>query len=343
MSSERPEGEASLVPMIFGYVISQMISTAARIRLPDAIAGGAHTPNEIADTAGADRVAVHRLLRALAALGIVIEKEPGEFELSDSGQCLRDDVDNSLRGLAMVPGDNAIWAAWGAMEDTVRSGRTGFDTVHGVGLFDYLEQHQDTAEVFHRTMAINTRNYAPAIATGYDFTRFKNIVDVGGGDGTLLAEVLRANDGPRGIVLDVELAVSEAPAVLESFGVADRCVIEPGDFFDSAPSGADAYLLKNVLNDWDDEECVVILRNCRRAMIPDGSVLIVAPIMPERSGTPESVIPAMADIEMLVTTGGRERTVDDCRQLFDATGFRLGDVTELPAYTGFSVIEALPV
>lgn len=333
---------AHLIPMIFGYTISQMVSTTARLGVPDALGDSARTPAALAPEVGANEAALRRLLRALASLGIVSESEDDTFELTAVGQYLRADVENSLRGLALVPGDNAIWQAWGKTEHTVRTGQIGFNHVHGMGLFDYLEEHPETADVFHQTMATNTRNYAPAIAADYDFTRFKHIIDIGGGNGTLLSEILSANEGPRGTVFDVEIAVSHAHDVLAGAGVADRCDTETGDFFERVPSGADAYILKNTLNDWNDEQCRTILRNCRRAMNADGTVLIIAPIMPETTGSPEAVIPTLADVEMMVTTGGRERTVEDYRGLFADVDLKLGDISPLPSYQGFSVIEALP-
>lgn len=336
------QAAAHLIPMIFGYTISQMVSAAARVGVADAIGDTAKTPANLAPETGTDEAALRRILRALAALGIVAETSDDTFELTPAGHYLRADVENSLRGLALVPGDKAIWNAWGATEDTVRTGKTGFDQVHGMNLFEYLDRNPETADVFHQTMATNTRKYAPVIASNYDFTRFKHIMDVGGGDGSLLSEILRANEGPEGTVFDVEIAVSNAPGVLAAASVADRCTTATGDFFDSVPSGADAYLLKNTLNDWNDEQCRTILGNCRRAMPADGTVLIIAPIMPENSGTPEAMIPALADIEMLVTTGGRERTVEDYRALFSAVGLELSAVSPIPDYHGFSVVEAVP-
>ncbi|MGH3925747.1 MAG: methyltransferase, partial [Pseudonocardiaceae bacterium] len=226
-------------------------------------------------------------------------------------------------------------------EYSVRTGRPAWERVTGLPAFEFLAQHPDQAATFNAAMADHTRSVAPTIIASYDFSRFGTLVDVGGGDGTLIAAILNGVPGLRGVLFDLPAGVEGAAKTLAAAGVADRCEVATGDFFTSVPDGADAYLLKSVIHDWDDERAVAILRSCRRAMPADGTILVVEPVLPAKVDSPEMTGTVMSDINMLVSTGGRERTEDQFRALSTAAGFQLTAIVGEGA--NYRVIEGSPV
>lgn len=209
--------------------------------------------------------------------------------------------------------------------------------------FEYLPAHPELNAIFNEAMAEGSRMAAPGVVAAGDFARFGTVADIGGGNGTLLAAVLAAHPQVRGILFDTAAGLEAAPAVLDGAGASDRCRLLAGDFFEAVPEGADAYLLKSVIHDWDDDQSVAILRNCRAAMPPGGAVLLVEPIMPARpEASPDTFFMVMSDLNMLVCTGGRERTEEEFRTVFAAAGLTLRSATRCPGPTNFSVLEAVP-
>jgi len=330
--------------MITAYMTSQVIYVAARLGIAELLQDGARSGDELARATGTHAPSLRRLLRGLAAVGVVDEIEPGRFELTSFGALLRPGVPGSVRNLALLFVDEPVWRAWGSLLHSVRTGETAFDHVFGMGTFDYFARHPEAAAIFNEAMTEGTRWAAPAVIAAYDFSRFQTIVDIGGGNGTLLAAILAANPGLRGTVFDLAMGVAGARSHLEAAGVADRRQVVEGDFFvQPLPSGADAYLLKSVIHDWDDERSIAILENCRRAMPAHGKLLLVEPVLPasvERSEAHQRMV--MSDLNMLAVAGGRERTEDEFGALLKSAGFRLTAVVPAGAPSIYSVIEGVP-
>ena len=321
MNDQRTAGP-SVMEIIFGYGASQAVNVTARLRLADHLADGVKTPADLAAATGSDELSIRRLLRALVCLGIVTQSAPDEFALSPGGDPLRGDVPYSLREMAMLVCGEQTWRSWGELEYSVRTGLPAWDQVTGLSSFEYMAKHPEHAAVFNQAMAGYARAAAPAIIANGDFGRFATVVDVGGGDGSLLGAILTAHPGLRGVLYDLPAGVESADRTLAAAGVADRCEVMGGDFFVSVPDGADAYLLKSVLHDWNDDRAAEVLRNCRRAMPATGRILVVEPVLPAVV-TPAVAGIVLSDLNMLVNTGGRERTEDEFRALFAAAGFDL--------------------
>ncbi len=281
---------------------------------------------------------LYRILRLLAALGVFVQDDSATFGLTVVGERLRTDAPAGLRSWATFL--DAIDAVRGFEHilDTVRTGRSGFETAHGTRLFEWLDRHPEKSAVFDAAMSERTAAFASSVATGHDFSDTRTVVDVGGGQATLLLEILRRHTHLEGVLFELPAVATRAGAVIEETDVADRCQAIAGDFFCRVPEGADRYVLANVLHDWNDTEATTILTNCRRAMANHGRVLIVERRIPQRDDDP---VPALlSDINMLVITGGRERTDSEYAQLLDAAGLTLGSIK--PATFPYCVIEGLP-
>ncbi|MFI7631050.1 methyltransferase [Microbispora rosea] len=338
--SDRPRGlagYATLSRMAFGYQSSQILYAAVRLGVPDLLAEGPAPVTRLAESTGSDPHALGRLLRALVVLGVVEEGEPGWFGLTEQGQPLRADHPWSMRSSLLLLGDPDTWRAWGALTDSVRTGEAAWDHAHGRPLFDHLARHPELSAVFNRAMHEGTERIAPALPRAYDFGRAHTVVDIGGGNGALLAAVLAATPGLKGVLFDTADGVAGAAEELRRAGLSDRCSIEAGDFFEAVPEG-DVMLIKGVLHDWDDRRCIAILRSCRRSIAADGRLLVLEPVMPSGLGTPEAAGAVMSDVAMLVYTGGRERGMTEFRDLLAAAGF---DLTEVTPPLGGSEIRAL--
>lgn len=332
------------LPVIFGFALTQIAGTTARLGIPDLL-DSPKTAEELAAATDAEPRCLQRLLRAATTVGVLSTTDGGLYELTEIGRVFRSDSPWQAGLHDAMHSHPAVWRAWGALEDAVRTGQPAFDLVNGLGVFDYLQRDATLAGHFHATMATGTAAQLPLILVNYDFGRFSHVVDVGGGNGTFLAAVLAANPGLRGTLFNAEDGLVEAPEVLRRAGVADRCDIVAGDFFESVPAGADAYLLKSVLHDWDDESCRRILRNCRSAMAPDGRVVVLTSLMPEgkATGDPAEVLAAtIQDIEMMVMCPGAIRTLTEHERLFVDAGLRLGEAKSLSCPFLFHAVEGLP-
>jgi O-methyltransferase domain/Dimerisation domain len=307
--------------MISGYMISQVISVTARLGLADLLANGVTSAEALARASETHGQSLARLLRALAALGLVEEPEPGCFKLSSLGAWLRTDVPGSLRNLALMLGGEATWRAWADLLHTICTGETAFEHVFGMGSFQHSARDPARAAVFDAYMADLTRRSIAAILAAHDFSGYRRIVDVGGGNGALLSGILAAVPGAEGCVFDTPSGLRGVKPRLEEAGVAERCRVEAGDFFEAVPAGGDAYILKSILHDWDDDRAVAILKNCRRAMHPDGTLLVLERALPERIERSDAHREmAMMDMHMLVATGGQERSACRYVALFAAAG-----------------------
>ncbi len=320
--------------MLNGYVETQLLYVAAALGLADALHAGALDIDALVGATGADRDSLHRVMRGLANIGIVIEGEDGRFALTETGQLLRSDMPGSLRTLALLTGEQE-YRAWGELLYTVRTGQTAFDHVYGEPFFARLDRDRSTSAHFNAFMDHVSARIAAALLRAYDFSAVRTVVDVGGGRGTLLTALLAAHPHLRGVLFDRPAVSREAEAALAAAELAGRRRFIAGDFFTSVPEGGDLYILSQVLHDWDDEQCRRILSNCRRAMGPEGKLLIVERLLPERVVPPTPVV--TSDLHMLTLTGGRERAEAEYVTLLAGSGFALARV--IPLVAGWSLIE----
>ena len=256
---------ADLVRLVDGFRVTQTIHAGVELGVPDLLADGERTADDLAETCGADPSALYRLLRALASLGILHEADGRRFSLTELGRPLRSDVPGSLRGWVRLIGRDHVWRSWGHLTNALRDGENAFRSLHGTDVWEWRAAHPEESAIFDEAMMSLTGAGNAAILGAYDFGRFGTVVDVAGGNGTLLAALLTTHQHTRGILFDQEHVVSRAAPVLRAAGVLDRCEVVAGSFFSSVPEGGDAYVLKSIIHDWEDEESVAILRTCRDA------------------------------------------------------------------------------
>jgi SAM-dependent methyltransferase len=336
-----PERAAAttMLRMIWGIHTSRAVYVAAKLGIADLLADGPMGSKQLAQATGTHEPSLYRVLRLLAALGVFDEVEPRSFGLTVLGDRLRSDTSAGMRSWAVFLEAIGGVQPFEHILDTVRTGTPGFDLAFGTDIFGFLAQHPDCAATFDAAMSERTAAFAPSVAATCDFSDIRSIVDVGGGQGTLLAEILRRHSHLRGILFETAAAAARAEAVLGGIDLADRCELMAGDFFEQVPRGADCYLLANVLHDWDDKRAIDILRNCRRSMARGGSVLIVERLIPDEPG--DSVPTLLSDINMLVITGGQERTNAEYASLLAEAGLTIGAVR--PVAFPYGVIEGLSV
>jgi orsellinic acid C2-O-methyltransferase len=331
-----------LFRMVTGYYVSRAIYVAATLGVADQLAAGPRHYGDLAKATETHAASLNRVLRLLASAGVLAEEEGGHFALTPLGQCLRSGVPGSMRAAALLFG-GPTQDAWTELLHSVRTGQPGFPRVFGTDSFSYMAEHPELATLFDEAMADWTKQVAVATAAAYDFSTFGTIVDIGGGNGTLLVGILRASVGPRGVVFDLPHVAARAQAHIAELGLADRCTAVGGDFFREVPGGGDAYLLKHVIHDWDDERAVAILTACRRSMPSDAKLLIIEGIYPPRiDQSLPSQGAASNDVNMLVCTGGRQRSEPEFRALYQAAGFALTRLVPTPPLQTW-VIEGVPV
>ena len=275
-------------------------------------------------------------MRALASLGILTERPEQRFALTELGEALKTGAPGSARSSVIFSGSPSSQSGWDNVVYSIETGKPGFEKAQGVAFFDYLAHHPEDASLFSEMMVgMNNQEHA-AVAAAYDFSVFKTIVDVGGASGNMLAAVLSRHAGPRGILFDRQHVVKDAPALLDTKGVSDRVTIQPGNFFESVPDGADAYILSHIIHDWDEDQCLTILGHVRKAMKPAGRLLIVEMVLPS-GDTPHPG--KILDLTMLVQTGGQERTESEYASLLGMAGFRLTRV--VPTSSAANIVEAV--
>jgi hypothetical protein len=331
-------GNIAVLELATGAWTTAALYTAAKLGIPDLLAAGPARAHEVAHRIGADPDAVYRLMRALASKGVLRHGRDGRFGLTRVGDALRSDAEGSMRDMVLFLGHPVRWEDWGNLEHSVRTGQTATEMLRGVPVWDYLKQNPEFAEVFNRAMTASSGLADEAALSHYDFTGFRLVVDVGGGHGKLLSTILRSAPDARGVLFDQPDVVAGAEPTLAAAGVADRATTAGGSFLESVPDGGDAYVLKNVIHDWYDDEAVQILRTVRTSIADDGKLLLVEMVLPEQA---TSFIGLMLDLEMLVTAGGKERTRAEYANLLSRAGFRLNRVID--TVTPLSIIEAVPV
>lgn len=329
---------AQLLRIVKGFWVTQALYVAAKLGIPDLLATGPQTSDALAQAVGAHPDSLHRLLRALTTVEVFQEREDGSFELLPMGDLLSSDSPNSFRSYTLFLGGYQ-WQTWGKLLESVQTGQSARTMVWGVTEFQHLERDPELASLFNEAMVELTRLISAAVVRSYDFSRFKHIVDVGGGYGELLRAILQANPEVHGTVFDMPHALEEGKRYLASAGLADRCEFISGDFFESVPAGADAYVLKSIIHDWNDEKARTILETCRRVMSSEAKLLLIERVLPERLGaSPADQAVVHSDLNMMVSLAARERTEADFRNLLAEANLRLNKVT--PVEGGFCVLEA---
>lgn len=329
--------QARLIQIVQGMMASKALQLAAELGIADLLATDAKSTEELARTTSTHGPSLYRLLRALASIGIFRQTEEGLFENTELSEPLRADVPGSIRDYVIFAPNDSNVRAWMHLDSVVRTGEPSFVAANGADNWEYFAAHPELGEQFNRAMSNLSALGGPMIAYGYDFSGFQTIVDIGGGEGRLLASILAAHPGLRGAVFDLPAVAEPAAEFLRSQGLEERTEVLTGDMFAAIPGGYDAYVMRAVLHDWSDEKALILLENCRAAIPDHGKLLIFDAIMPPGNG------PHFAkwlDLQMMVALGGRERNAEDFRRLLDRAGFGLTGARPLPAMIG--VVEAVP-
>lgn len=326
----------ALMEAVMGGYLSQAVHAAARLGVADHLERGPRTPEELARAVGADPQALARLLSYLASRGIFRATRDGRFMLGRLGRGLRKDADGGMHGFALMHGMHPNWAAWGKLYDGVKSGEVPFTLAHGKPFFDFSRHDAAFLKAFDEAMVEFSRATAPLFAAVCVFPGYGTVVDVGGGRGALLSTILKRTPGLKGILFDLPEVVAGSGPVLTELGVADRVEAVGGSFFEAVPAGHDHYVLRHVLHDWNDEDCVKILQTVARAIKPAGRLVVAEVLIGEDEAYP---IAKALDMSMLVLTrGGKERTESEYRELLSKGGFRVELVTKAADF--LVVIEA---
>lgn len=324
--------------LLFGKYVTIALSVAAKIRLADHLVDRPKSVEELARLTGTHAPTLHRLLRALASLGVFAEDAPGCFRNTPMSEILRSDLPGSMRAVADFFGSDWGWRATGGLLESVKTGKTAFDSIFGEPCFDYLAKHPDESEIFNEAMTGFSTRIAGVVVEAYDFSRFGTIIDVGGGHGALLTKILKACPESRGIVFDLPHVVAGATHAIQAAGLSERCWIEGGSFFEAVPENGDVYVMKHIIHDWPDDKATTILRNCHRRMGPKGTLVLVEGVI--SPGNAEDMGKLM-DLEMLALASGKERTEAEFVDLLRGAGFRLTRVVRTPSPV--CVIEAVPI
>ncbi|MDQ2636709.1 MAG: acetylserotonin O-methyltransferase [Actinomycetota bacterium] len=328
----------AVLEMAMGAWTTQTMYVAAKLGVADQLANGPARAAHVAERVGAQPDALYRLMRALAAKGLLDHRGDDTFALTKVGQALRSDVPDSMRGMVLFIGHQARWDDWGSLLHSVQTGEPSAEKLRGMPYFEYLDTDPDLAKVFNDAMTATSGMTNEIALSRYDFSQFKLIVDVGGGHGRLLSMILVRAPHARGVVYDLPSVVTDAETTFKAAGVADRCTAQGGSFLQNVPDGGDAYVLKNIIHDWDDASSLTILRNIRTAIASGGKLVLFEMVLPERA---TAFVGFQLDLEMLVTVGGKERTRAEYADLLRRAGFRLDRVIDTA--TPLSILEASPV
>jgi hypothetical protein len=333
---EAPSPQQQVSQMLTGYWITQALYVAAKLGLADLVRDHPRTADDLAAATRTHPRALYRLLRALASLGVFAEDDRHRFSLTPLAECLRSDVPGSQCSLALMIGEEH-YQAFGQMLYSVQTGRIAFDKVYGMPIFDFLQQHPEQAKIFDEAMVGVHGRETAAMLGAYDFSKIGVLVDIGGGNGSVLIAVLKKYPALRGVLFDLPGVTERAKGNVEAAGLAGRCQVVGGNFFEVVPGRADAYLLRHIIHDWNDEKATTFLRNVHRAMGAGGRVLVVESVIPPGNG---ASFGKLLDLAMLVLPGGEERTEEEYRKLYETAGFRLTQI--VPTTAEVSVIEGKP-
>jgi hypothetical protein len=307
------------------------------LNLADRLAAHPRSAQDLAAELELHAPALYRFMRSLAGMGVLTEVEPQTFALTPLGEALKKDAPGSARAAILTLAGDLVMRSWDQLLYSLKTGKTALEHVFGKPLFELLAERPEEASLFSETMIGFHGAEPPVVADAYDFSAFKSIVDVGGATGNLLVHILRRHRQPRGVLFDLPHVLGDAPALLEAHGMADRVTIESGSFFETVPRGHDVYTLSHIIHDWTEEHCQTILRHCRRAIAPNGRLLIIEMVLPE-GDTPHPG--KMLDMMMLMGPGGQERTGEEYRALLEKADFRMTRV--VPTASAVSIVEAVP-
>jgi O-methyltransferase/methyltransferase family protein len=332
-------GHAQVIQMATAYWVSRAVYVAAQLGIADLLKDEPQDAEALAAATGTYAPALRRVLRSLASVGLFRTDAQGRFSLTPLGATLQSDAPGAARSTVLALAGEFFWASWGEVLHSVRTGETGIEKALGVSEYEYLDSHPEDAWHFNAAMIGYHGEEASAIVDAYDCSGTGTVIDVGGGSGNLLATLLAANPSLRGVLFERPQVLPDAERNLKAAGVAERCEFVGGDFLEAVPNGGDVYIVSHCIHNWDEENCLRILHNCRRAMPPHGRLLIVEAVV--RAG--DAPDPAkLLDVAMLVVPGGEERSEDEYRALLDKAGFRLTRVIPTRTPSG-SIIEAVPV
>ena len=335
--AEKLPPHEQLMQMGIAFVVSRVIFAAAKLGLADQLAEGPKNAAELAGPTRTHAPSLHRLMRTLASLDVLSERADHCFSLTSLGEALKTDAPGSARSSILAGAGQWAWRAWEEFPYSLETGKTGMEKAWGMPIFDFLTKHPQEASYFSGAMVGFHGGEPPAVAAAYDFSDFETVVDVGGATGNLVTAILEHHPEPRGVLFDLPHVVREAPALIEARGLTDRLTVKAGDFFKTIPEGGDAYLLSHIIHDWDEDMCLTILGNCRKAMKPNSRLLIIEMVLPA-GDTPH--LGKLTDMVMLVLAGGQERTEQEYGTLLGKAGFRLMQV--VPTESAVSVVEAAP-
>ena len=330
--------QAQLVDMIWGFTRTQLVYIAARLKIADLLKNGSSDAQTLADAVEIDTRTLYRILRGLAWCGLVIHTEDDRFSLTPMGEYLRSDLPNSFYDSALQISEIAR-PSWNRIYETLKSNRTGFQLEFGMEFFEYFAKNEEVGRRFDRMMSKETIDAATNITNVYDFSTFKTIVDIGGGNGTLMTAILNANPNVRGIIFDLPNVIERTIERIKVLGITNRCEAVGGSFFETVPNGGDAYMMKLILHDWPDDRCITILKNCRTQMVEGGKLLVIDRVMPERASPSTPAV--MWDLHMMMILKGIERTETEFRDLFSQAGFQLTQI--IPTESGLCIVEGVPV
>jgi hypothetical protein len=322
--------------LIAGYWHSQCVYVAAKLGIADLLKDGPVSSDDLAKKTKTHPPALYRLLRGLASLGVFAEEGERRFALTPAAALLRDDIPGSQRAMAIMMGEEH-YKSWGELVSSVQTGKPAFEKIFGKPVFEFLSERPEQAAIFDRAMVGVHGRETSAVLDAYDFSAFSSIADIGGGNGSTLSGILERHPALHGTLFDLPGVIGRARQNVEKAGMSDRLHLVAGDFFESIPSGADAYFLRHIIHDWDDEKALRILENVRRAMGEEGRVLVVESVIPPGN---DPCFGKLLDLTMLVIPGGQERTEDEYRTLFGKAGFRLSRI--VPTQAEVSVIEGVP-
>jgi len=322
-----------MLQIISGFWIGRCVYVLAKLRLADLIKDGPKSIDDLAAATNTHAPSLFRVLRALASVGVVTQdgNRFGGTPLSDT---VSSDAHGSIRAFAMTELGEEHYPAWGELMHSVQTGGIAFDKAFGEPIWEFFAKNPDNAQIFNDAMSGLTAQANEALHAAYSFSGINKIMDVGGGHGGLITSILQKNPGMTGILFDAPEVIAGAKEKIETSDIADRCEMVAGNFFQSVPAGADTIILKWIIHDWNDEQSVSILKNCHRALPENGKLILVEAVVPETS---EPHFSKFIDLNMLVITGGRERTEAEFRKLYEDSGFKLTQV--VPTESPFSVIE----
>jgi hypothetical protein len=339
---ELDESKASeqLFQLALGYIPAISLNVVAKLSVADQLSQGPKHVEDIARVCSVNADILYRVMRAVASIGVFRELDHGRFEQTPMSNVLRADHPRSLRPFIVFFPDPLHFRCYASLMHAVKTGETTVKAALGQDLFEYLEDHPEESETFNAGMVSITRQFIPAVLAAYDFGETRVLADIGGGHGSVVAAILQKYPQMKGILFDMDHVVRGAASYLQSAGVSNRCEVVSGDFFKSVPGGADTYIMKNIIHDWDDDRSIAILKNIRQAFgnRPGGKLLLLELVLTPGN---EPHLGKWADIEMLALPGGRERTESEYRELFAKCGFRLNRV--VPTNSPSSVLEAVAI